>query len=183
VGPSPEKNLSYLANTAYQELAQLATDQAEPSTGPTESMDRILADWKPVQRLPQKIHPPSQVIAAKQPPAVSSVQHNVNVELDSDDDDDDDDLPAYDMSHDVKAPAKDAPRLRYLRDIMDHLGEAGDLSDPEACFSALPALCDKQLAHEDPTVVGDLLGVMLYAENRFDTTRWFSLRKGTYMKL
>jgi hypothetical protein len=54
--------------------------------------------------------------------------------------------------------------------------QAGDSADPEACFAALPALCAKQLVHEDPAVVADLLGVMLYAENRCDNARWFSLR-------
>ncbi len=33
-----------------------------------------------------------------------------------------------------------------------------------------------QPCHEDPALVADLLGVMLYAENRCDTARWFSLR-------
>ncbi len=54
--------------------------------------------------------------------------------------------------------------------------QAGDAADPEACFAALPALCAKQLVHEDPSLVADLLGVMLYAENRCDTAQWFSLR-------
>jgi hypothetical protein len=47
--------------------------------------------------------------------------------LDSDDDEEeDDDLPAFDMSHDVKVVrGKDAPTLRYLRDVLDHLGEVG----------------------------------------------------------
>ena len=160
----------------HQELTQLAAggEVAEEEEPAESSMEVILADWQPAYQQAVIKVPETSVIK----PGFPSLLSKDSVQLDSDDDDeDDDDLPAYDMSHDVRLPAKDAPRLRYLRDILDHLGEGGDTSDPEACFRVLPVLCEKQLAHEDPAVVSDLLGVMLFAENRFDTTLWFSLRQ------
>lgn len=161
----------------YQELAQLAAPSAGATEPKAESLDVLLSTWET-----SNTGSPASVMQQKQTVVVTaefaqtlSIQQIKNTQLDSDDDDDDD-LPAYDMSHDVKVAAKDAPQLRYLRDVMDHLGEAGDTADPEECFRLLPALCEKQLAYEDPSVVEDLLGVMLYAENRFDTTHWVSLR-------
>jgi hypothetical protein len=61
-------------------------------------------------------------------PAASSKPTESKPMLDSDDDEEDeyDDLPAFDMSHDVKVVrGKDAPTFRYLRDVLDHLGEVG----------------------------------------------------------
>ncbi len=72
-------------------------------------------------------------------------------------------------------PAPCAKQLFFVNFRVPYL-QAGDAADPEACFAALPALCAKQLVHEDPALVADLLGVMLYAENRCDSARWFSLR-------
>ena len=175
-------------------LSQLATPPPEPllpapespakSPAKVESLDALLASWPTTSDDPltsRVVAGPKRTVLVSHQPVIEKVPQSDSANrpvLDSDDDDDDDDdLPVYDMSHDVKLPPKDVARLRYLRDVMDHLGEAGDAADPEECFRRLPALCAKQLAHEDPALVGELLGVMLYAENRCDTTRWFSLRQ------
>lgn len=168
----------------HAELTQLAAPTApdQNKLESEDSLDSLLAAWESINQpvkaaaiLPKRTEMVVPVINTP------SSQPVTKPPLDSDDDDDDDDLPTYDMSRDVKVGAKDAPPLRFLRDIMDHLGEAGDAADPEACFRALPALCARQLAHEDPSVVSDLLRVMLYAENRCDTAQWFSLREAAML--
>jgi hypothetical protein len=69
----------------------------------------------------------SSTVTSPPPSAASSKPTESSPLLDSDDDEEeDDDLPAFDMSHDVKVVrGKDAPTFRYLRDVLDHLGEVG----------------------------------------------------------
>ncbi len=111
-----------------------------PVGGTTISPDAILAAWEPEKTsydIPKStVHkttvtsstvtsstvtsPPPSAAASSKPTESKSM-------LDSDDDEEEeDDLPAFDMSHDVKVVrGKDAPTFRYLRDVLDHLGEVG----------------------------------------------------------
>jgi hypothetical protein len=108
----------------------------------TISPDAILTAWEP-EKTSYDVPKPSvhkttvtsstvtSSTVTSPPPsaAASSKPTESKPMLDSDDDDEDeedDDLPAFDMSHDVKVVrGKDAPTFRYLRDVLDHLGEVG----------------------------------------------------------
>jgi hypothetical protein len=113
------------------------SDSAPQPVESTMSPDVILTAWEPEKT---SCHVPKSTVhkttvtsstvtsstVTSSPSAASSKPTESKPMLDSDDDEEDDDLPAFDMSHDVKVErGKDAPTFRYLRDVLDHLGEVG----------------------------------------------------------
>jgi len=87
-----------------------------------------------------------------------SEKTHVKVDLDSDDDDEDD-LVAYDMSDDTPY-VKDSPPIHYLRDVIDHLSNL-ESDRQEDCLIAIQKLSSTHLVHEDPSLVPELLQLVL----------------------
>merc|ERR1719483_1977904 len=105
-----------------------------------------------------------------------TVNENWNREtLDSDDDDDDDDLPAYDMSADTPSTKEVVP-IHYLREVLDHLADPESVQHEE-CLSLIPKLSSTHLQHEDPSLVAELLQLVLCIHNKYDTPGWANLRQ------
>jgi len=106
---------------------------------------------------------------------VAKVEPKQTVTADLDSDDDDDDLVAYDMSDD-NPYTKDQTPIHYLREVIDHL------SDPESdrqeeCLGLIPKLATTHLKHEDPSLVHEVLQLVLCIHNKQDSTSWVGLRQ------
>merc|ERR550519_2431632 len=102
-------------------------------------------------------------------------ENEENRTLDSDDDEDDDDLPAFDMSGDVKQTEGNVD-FYYIRDIINELANP-ESDHGEKCFETIPILNRKHLLHEDASLVGELLKVVLYSHNKFESKSWVDLRQ------
>jgi len=100
-------------------------------------------------------------------------KHTVIEDLDSDDDDDD--LVAYDMSEDNPVTKDHAP-IHYLREVIDHLSEP-ESERHEECLVLIPKLAKTHLQHEDPSLVHEVLQLVLCIHNQQDNPAWVTLRQ------
>ena len=90
----------------------------------------------------------------------------------SDDEDDDDDFEPIET---LDAPVK--CDVAYLRDFIETLSEDKPYTEKLANFAALPNIVKHQIKHEHPKVGAELLNLLVYWENDFDSTEMEMLRK------
>jgi len=158
-----------------QEFEQLATYKINEAID-IQDASEILINWN-VKVLKDISTPSITIVKSSLKSDNPTVTDLIKSEdpLDSDDDEPDD-LPAYDMSSDTVVTEESKVPILYLRDIISHLSEA-ETVQTERCLKLLPSLSARHLSQEDPQLVPELVKLVLYSENKFDSSDFHHLKQ------
>ena len=100
------------------------------------------------------------------------MKSEIKQDINDDEDDDDDDFEPIET---LEAPMK--CDIAYIRDFIENFNDQKTYDEVQSIFSYLPNIIKYQMQHEHPQVGLDLLNILVFWENDFDSPELEHCRK------